>query len=324
MDRQGVRDFLKIIEARGIRDENRWVNACCPLSPWRKAHKFRQERNPSFGISVHDDARSIYHCFTCHSKGTLSHLLTKLQDYTGEDYSAEIEQFDHGEMFGAPLGKWSSKRGRRTEKFPTPLSEDYEDIYDPIDPEHWYLKDRGISPETCERLQLKIDHEDSQGEPRILFPVFDIDGRLHGYTGRALFDDVEPKVRDYHGLPKKFMLLGVHLVKDADFILLTEGLFDYARGTEYGYATVAVMGSVITPEQLRILKRLHKPIYGFLDNDAAGKIANYEAAYALNKIAPYMSVRWRRRNTGKYPNDLGVLSQWEIERMIKSASIYKV
>ena len=327
MDRDGVREFLESIGARKIRNEPKWVMACCPLSPFVAEHKYRQEGNPSFGVSIQEEKISMFNCFTCGHKGPLYRLLEMLQEFTGDDFSEEIEAIKHNEMFGGVVQTgWTKGTPAHVDpedRPPVPLDEDYEDLYDDCDPEHPYLAKRGIDPETCRRLQLKWDEADSDGDERILFPVRDAAGTLYGFTGRAVDRNVELRVRDYHGLRKKWMVLGIEHVQSADFVLVTEGLFDYARGQALGFPTVALLGAAVTDEKAAVLRKLGKPIYGFLDNDPAGRKATRQLANTLGRHVPVMRVKWKRRKGGKMPKDMGQLTKREIERMIDTAVILR-
>jgi hypothetical protein len=254
-----------------------------------------------------------------------------MQRLQGEDYGQMIEDLAETELLGPPQGKWREKgRVVRKERV-EPLHKDFEDLYEDCDPEHWYLQDRGIDPDTCKRLQLKYDPRDSRGEERILFPVWNHKKEFFGYTGRAIHGDVDPKVRDYHGLPKRAMLLGIHLHEQADYIVIAEGLFDYAKGQAMGFPVVATMFSSLTDLQADILRNIGKPVYGLLDNDAAGKAGNLIAAKQLLGHQSFMSVRWpkeyRVRDVSgeeKQATDVGMLDEDELARMIDKAQLYRI
>lgn len=331
MDRDGLHELMKSVDMRGVKNEGDWVMAACPFSPYVEEHNYRLERNVSFGISVHKDKLSVYNCFTCHRRGTLTHLLENLQALDGNDYNQMIDELSVSEELGPPLSGWreEGKRLKRKEKV-EPLHWHYEDLYDPCPENHPYLRTRGVSADTCKRLQLKID-PDNRGVERIMFPVWGVGGDFYGYTGRATDNEAVPKVRDYHGLPKRHMLLGIHLHKQADYICLAEGPVDYARGQSMGFPTVATMFSSVTEYQLDTLKKLGKTVYGFLDNDAAGKKGCREIAEQLIGHVPFMAVKWPttvRKRPGATepcaPGDVGQLFKVEMQRMIDRAQLYRV
>ena len=261
MNKEDIVELLEELDARNITVMPEWVMASCVLAPW--THESGGDSNLSFGISIHPDQDSRFNCFTCHHKDPIVRLIELLDEYSPDDYSYLLDDIAATETLGPVPRKWDQPRKKRSEAtLGEPLHPHYADLYDSAH-NHWYMEDRWVSVETCKQLQLKYDPRDSQGAERILFPVFDTDGNLYGYSGRAIDGRVQPKVRDYHGLPKRLLLLGSHLVRDSKFVLLTEGLFDYARGWDLGFPTVASMHSTLTEQQADILLRLNKPVYCF-------------------------------------------------------------
>lgn len=330
MGKDDIVALLTQLDGKQITQVNDWVMCSCPLA--FHFHESGGDKTLSFGISIHEEDTSIFHCFTCHNKGPVTHLIKLLDKYSPDDYSDMLEDVEATESFGTPARLWDDvKMGRkRKNKLGEPLDIQYLDIYDSAEGQ-WYLHDREIDDETCKRLQLKFDPEDSQGEPRVLFPIFDPCGNHYGYTGRAIYSDVDPRVRDYHGLKKALVLLGAHLVKNSDKVLLVEGPFDYARGWQFDQPTVASLFSSLTHEQAEILIKLNKPVYGFLDNDKAGREGSRNAAELLMKHVPYLAVAWptelRWRVGSGVPciaGDFDQLHEDEVERMISRAVPYRL
>ena len=293
----------------------------CPCVLARWTHQKGGDSNPSFGISVHDESTSIFHCFTCHEKGPLTYLLERLESFTGEDLSGLREQFAVGEEFGPPLREWQGRGRESAESIGPPLTSEYLDLYEwPGDFEvaKTYLKGRGITAQTCKRLQIQFDPD----EERILFPVFDTSGALYGYSGRAVERGVEPRIKDYHGLPKRGLLLGAHLVGEADKVLVCEGLFDYAWLQQMGFPAVALLGTELTPEKATILKSLRKPVYCFTDCDEPGFDAAESIAAQLIAHVPVFEVEYPVEC--KIGDDPAVLSQADVEMMIADAELFRV
>lgn len=294
MDRASIKELLRDIQGPNVEIEDRgeWVSTHCPLAPW--THANGTDKKISFGIKVNQYSESVFNCYACKSKGTVSHLLKRLESYTGEDYRSLIEEVEDNEYLGGSIPEWDRRNSYDSVQkgIGEPLSEDYLDIYDPAEG-HWYLQDRGIDDETSRILRLCVD-PDNKGVERILFPVFSPDGGFYGYTGRATVPDVEPRIRDYFGLPKRHLLLGAERIDTSkhDFVILVEGLFDYARFVSYGFPVVAALHSGLTPEQSRILKDFSLPVYVFYDNDDAGRQGRKAVAHSLRNHVPVMKVRY--------------------------------
>jgi DNA primase len=151
------------------------------------------------------------------------------------------------------------------------------DAYDPAwgEPDaRTYLVSRGITEEAAGNLALAWDDQ----QRRVLFPVRDEEGRLFGWTGRAVDDERQPKVRDYQGLPKRHMILGAERWRGAPGrnwpLVLVEGLFGYAHlvslGVEGRCDVGALLGTVFTPEKLAMVRQRYQPTYLLMDDDDAG------------------------------------------------------
>jgi len=321
MDRSGIKMVMEEIGVRRsqIIDQPEWVMSPCPLAPW--THQSGRDTRASFGISVHEDDKSIFHCFTCHKRGTLVNLLERLEGYTGDDYTELKAQFSITEDLGPPLGEFGRRREREQETLGSPISSDYLRVYE--SPWAWkeardYLNGRRISPSTCNRLQIQYDPDDR----RILFPVFSTDGELYGFSGRAVDQDAEPRIKDYHGLPKRLLLLGSHLIGRAHYVMVVEGLFDYAWLQELGFPAVALMGTELTPGKAEILKQLGKPIYCFTDNDDPGDAAAVSIADQLLAHVPVFGVDYPPGKADGFLKDPAELSRTDIEMMIEDAELF--
>ncbi len=331
MDRESVKSFIAEVlgqqALREAKDTGKWVSIHCPLAPWRHANG--RDKTPSAGISVNDGGNSIFNCYSCHAKGPLGYLLRKLEQYTGEDWSELIDTIEDDELFAAHIPEWSAAHSSEELVPMTPVPEDHIDFYEPLDPRryHPYLRKRGIPYATAIELELRIDPEDSEGEERILFPVRGVDGTLYGFTGRATHKDARLKVRDYFGLPKRRLLLGAHAVpEDAEYIILVEGLFDYALLRSWGLPALAFMSSTLTEAQVELVKEIGLPVYFFHDNDDPGIDARDRAVEALCRFVPMMGVKYPKRKvrdekTGKMRplKDPAELQEEEALHMIATA-----
>lgn len=120
---------------------------------------------------------------------------------------------------------------------------------------------------------------------RIMFPVFDMNGNILGFSARVM-DDSKPKYINssenalYH---KKEMLYGIHLAKQAirtkGGAYLVEGNTDVIHMHRIGVEnTVATSGTALTQEQINLLKRLTDSIIIIGDSDLAGTNAMHKSA----------------------------------------------
>lgn len=112
---------------------------------------------------------------------------------------------------------------------------------------------------------------------RVLFPIYELSGRVCGFGGRIIGDGQpkylnSPESRIYN---KSKLLLGLYQQKDAirnqNQAIVVEGNFDLISLVCNGCENVvAPLGTAVTREQLRLLKRFAEEVVLLFDGDAAG------------------------------------------------------
>ena len=329
MERQDIKYLLRDIVGPNVemKDSGSWVSTHCLYAQWR--HERGTDSNMSFGVSVSREGQSVFNCFSCKAKGPLTYMLQLLARYSGRDLSGKIAALETTEALGGDLPEWGSNIRDVRKDIPPPPPNEYTDLYDPVG-EHPYLRKRGITLDISKQLDLRIDEADSHGHERILFPVYSHTGQFYGYTGRAVDDSVRPRIRDYFGLPKSHLLLGSEWVDPSvhKYIILVEGLFDFARLWSYRQPVVAAMHSTITPNQAAILKSLGLPVYVLFDNDKAGHNGRREVKKQLVRHVvvykpPYPLRQIVDRRTGLHRpiNDPAELRESEVRVMLRRAKL---
>ncbi len=112
---------------------------------------------------------------------------------------------------------------------------------------------------------------------RILFPIQDISGQICGFGGRVL-DDGKPKYMNSPESPiynKSKLLLGLYQAKDyirrKGYVIVVEGNFDMVSLAARGLRNVvAPLGTSLTREQIRLLKKFAPTGVLLFDGDNAG------------------------------------------------------
>ena len=114
---------------------------------------------------------------------------------------------------------------------------------------------------------------------RAIFPIIDAQGRVLGFGGRAL-GDVKPKYLNTGDTPvfnKRLGVFAANLLKkqrNLKRVILVEGYMDVIALTQAGLPGVcATLGTALTLEQARLLKRYAPEIWVSYDGDAAGQNA---------------------------------------------------
>lgn len=156
------------------------------------------------------------------------------------------------------------------------------------------LAAKGYRPEEIEKAGLAIRSEQRSGHydrfrNRIMFPIADASGRVVGFSGRIFEQETGSGKREaapakYINTPqtaiydKSRVLYGFDKAKESirkeNAVVLVEGQMDVALSHQAGVKNaVAVSGTALTAEQLKILKRLAGIIISSFDRDAAGEAA---------------------------------------------------
>lgn len=122
---------------------------------------------------------------------------------------------------------------------------------------------------------------------RIMFPTCDAKGNVIAFGGRVL-DDTTPKyitTSDNAIYTKAQNLYGMNIAKDycqEKSLIIVEGYFDVITLHQHGIKNVvALMGTAITEEQVRLIKRYTNKVLIILDADGAGQVATKRAIKLL-------------------------------------------
>ncbi len=150
-----------------------------------------------------------------------------------------------------------------------------------------YLIERGYSESELLTAGLVIEAEGGETHDRfrnkLMFPIFDIRGRITGFGARVLDPSAEglPKYLNSPQTPtfdKSGSLYGINLAQTAirqqNLAVIVEGYMDVITAHQNGFNNVvASMGTSVTEKQVSTLKRLTKNMALALDADTAGEEA---------------------------------------------------
>ena len=206
----------------------------------------------------------------------------------------EAAQFFHRTLFtdaGRPMLDYFKRRGLSDaviRKFGLGAS-----------PEGWdtltrHLLDQGYTLEElklCGLTVVKPAQEATQDAParpqrafdmfrgRAMFPIIDQYGNVLAFGGRVLGDG-QPKYLNTSDTPVFNKRLGVYAAnllrkeRHLERIVLVEGYMDVVSLTQFGVTGVcATLGTALTAEQARLLKRFAPKVYLAYDGDSAGQHA---------------------------------------------------
>lgn len=123
---------------------------------------------------------------------------------------------------------------------------------------------------------------------RLMFPIFDVQGRVVGFGGRVLGEG-EPKYlnsAESDIFAKRKLLYGLNWAKQsirkADRLLVVEGYFDVIRLMLAGIEeVVAPLGTAMTEAQAALIRRYTRNVLLLYDSDLAGQKATFRAGDEL-------------------------------------------
>ncbi len=305
---------------------------------------FTAEKTPSFYVSPD---RGMYYCFSTSQGGD---MFTFVQAMEGVDFkeSLKILAQKAGVELVAEDPKKKTERERWYGALHDATAYYVEELEkEPVAKE--YLENRGVTQTTLQKWQIGFapgppkqgwrmvkEHLEGKGytkdelfkvglikgteggkEPfdvfrdRIMFPLFDQNGKVVAFSGRILSKDTEapkyvnsPETELYK---KSDLLYGYDKAKQGirtfNFSLIVEGQFDVVMAHQAGYTnTVAVSGTALTLHHVQLLERLSDRVVLALDADRAGIAAMRRAAELMLKRG--VDVKVAEMPLGKDPADI--------------------
>lgn len=325
-------DIVELVSQYGValKKAGRTFKACCP---------FHTEKTPSFMVNPD---RQTWHCFGACSTGgdafafvmrweklEFGQALRLLAERTGITLPTFTEDQRRGEpedrLYGinesaslyfhhllrsAPSGE-QARRYLEGRAINAKTIEEWQLGYAAPGWEELsqYLVKRGYEIADIIAAGLLVEKEErgsyDRFRNRLMFPIFDRQGRVTGFGARAL-DDSLPK---YLNSPQTVLfdksraLYGINRAQNAirkqDQAVIVEGFMDVLMAHQKGYNNVvASLGTALTHGQVEQLKGLTKSLVLALDADAAGEEATLRglavAQETMDKRVVYAPVRTGR------------------------------
>ncbi|MBI2065479.1 MAG: DNA primase, partial [Candidatus Zambryskibacteria bacterium] len=281
---------------------------------------FHNEKTPSFVVSPE---RQVWHCFGC-SKG--GDIFSFVQDIEGVEFpealrilaakaGIELESFNPAvkddktklyevceaatkffeKQFYSNTGKLALEYLKNRGVLDTTIQE----FRLGFAPNDWnalgtFLKNCGYSENEIVEAGLAVKRNDGSGiydrfRSRIIFPIFDLNGQVIGFTGR-IFGSDDKETAKYINTPqtkiydKGRILYGLNKakmdIKQADQCILVEGNMDALMSYQAGVKNVvASSGTALTPSHLTLLHRYTTNLGFCFDTDQAGAIATRPSGF---------------------------------------------
>ena len=287
------------------------VGRVVPLKKTGANHKgicpFHNEKTPSFVVS---EDKQIYTCFGC---GAAGDVIQFVEQYYSLDFRGAMEKLadEYGIPIRDHFQK-DARQEQYLEINREAATFFYKNLWREDNAAYRYMIGRGISPETMKKFgigyaepqwdsllkhfeklgiepQLLVDLglvSQSKGKyfdkyrNRVIFPILNTRGKVIGFGGRAIGED-NPKYlnsSESSVFMKKNNLYGLSLTRSEitkeGSAILVEGYMDVIALYQGGVRNCcASLGTALTENQARLLKRYTDVIYLSYDGDQAGRNA---------------------------------------------------
>lgn len=283
---------------------------------------FHDDHNASMSVSPD---KQIYKCFSCGESGNVFTFVAKynnisfheavillgkekgydLQDTTSNmvqdkhtkdyeiyDYACKIYQNNLYTSSGKSAIEYLTNRKidkDTIKKFKIGLSLNKSIITE-------YLVNKNYDITRLIDLGLTNDRSQDKFLNRIMFPLFDLKGRVVAFSGRIYNTKSDSKyinTMETDIFKKGNLLYNYHNAKDSlkktDYVIVMEGFMDVIRASTIGVNNcVATMGTAFTKEHIELLRKMTDNIILCFDGDKAGEDATVSSLKMLedNGITP--------------------------------------
>lgn len=199
-----------------------------------------------------------------------------------------------------------------------------------VAPDSWeactnHLAERGYTREEMSQAGIVSERESGgvfdRFRNRIMLPIRDPQGRMAGFGARVINPEDSPKFLNSPQtvvFDKGSLLYGLDkarkAIRAAEQVVLVEGYMDVIALHQAGFSNVvSPMGTALSEQQLRLLKRFTRNMILALDADTAGDKATLRglnvARTALDRQAdPVFDARGLVRHEGRLDADLRIVS----------------
>ena len=265
---------------------------------------FHDDTNPSMSVSRE---KQIYTCFSCHATGN---VFTFLMNYEHKEFNQVLSDLANRvgiTLSGFKTKKVSTKYDEWYKIYDLAnkyyqnnlLSKEGEGARE-------YLKNRSIDDLTIKEFEIgyslkmrddltklltmkghSVDLLNKIGlssedhdiyNSRLMFPLHDLNGKVIGFSGRIINNGKQNKylnTKETELFKKGKLLYHYHIAKEEarvkKSVIIMEGFMDIIRASTVGIKnTVATMGTALTKDHIKEIKRLSNNIILCFDGDEAG------------------------------------------------------
>ena len=269
---------------------------------------FHDDHSPSMSVSKE---KQIYTCFSCGASGNVFNFI---EDYENVSFPEALKIL--ADMAGISVSGISVNKSRDVHKALYDIYDVSSKLYiNNLNTNYGvkakeYLHNRGIDDDLIREFQIGLSiHENDlltrllvkKGfsnkdmvdsglivksdygysdiySNRIMFPLYDVSGRIVGYSGRIFNGEDTSKYINTRETPifkKGELLYNYHRAKEScrkkNVVIITEGFMDVIRCYSIGVTNVvAAMGTAFTKDHVMLIRKLARDVILLFDGDRAG------------------------------------------------------
>ena len=287
---------------------------------------FHREKTPSFAVS---ETKQVFHCFGCHKGGTVIQFVQNVENISFKEALEILAEKARIELPKVQDTYFDAKQEKKKEmaykinemasKYFMKSLIDVNDRNNKIAQEYVkkrklnkqmiidfklgyskmglvkYLVSNGVKEEDIIAVGLAYKRDNNvvvdRFINRLMFTLKDVKGRVIGFTGRKLDDNLD--VAKYINTNENIVyskgnnLYGIDIAKNysRDEMIIVEGNMDAISLHQRDIRNVvASMGTALTEKQARLILRYTKNVKIAYDSDAAGEEATIRGLDILSKL----------------------------------------
>ncbi|MEJ5256508.1 MAG: DNA primase [Acidimicrobiales bacterium] len=323
---------------------------------WQGLCPFHPEKTPSFSVNQQE---GLYYCFGCQARGD---VITFVREIEHLDFVAAVEKLAGRAGISLRYTDEAESEGRRRkavllDAVAKAVEWYHERLLSAPDAAkaRGYLRSRGLNGDDVRRYRLgwapegwdelaralrlpddvfvesglgflnRRNRQTDAFRGRVLFPIFDVQGRPVAFGGRILPGGDGPKYKNSSETAvyaKSKVLYGLNWVKSeivaADEVIVCEGYTDVIGFAKAGVPrAVATCGTALTEEHVRLLRSFARRVVLAFDADAAG-LSAAERFYAWER-AHDLDVAVAALPPGVDPGELAVRDAEALRTAVEQA-----
>lgn len=285
---------------------------------------FHDDTNPSMSVSRE---KQIYRCFSCGASGNVFNFVMDYEHVSFREALSILSEKTGIEIKGLNIRKkttkydklyeiyelahkyyqnnMSSSYAKKAKEYLANRKIDEEMIKEykiglSLDKNNHLTKlliSKGYDLNTLNNIGLTSNDKDVYMN-RIMFPLYDLNGRVVGFSGRrydGIKDNKYVNTKGTEIFQKGDTLYNYHLarefVRSKNQVIVMEGFMAVIRSREAGIKNaVGLMGTAMTKEQAALIKRLSEHVVLSFDGDEPGRKACLDNGSELEKLGCQVSV----------------------------------